>query len=114
MTLDDILSLRRKTETVQVHESVKRYIVALVNATRSSEFTVLGASPRGSIGLFRAARAAALIDGRDYAVPDDVKRFAAEVLAHRLILSPKGKSVHGTAERVMEAILAEVPIPPAS
>lgn len=114
LTLEDILSLREKTETVQVHESVKRYIVDLVNATRSSEFTALGASPRGSIGLFQTARAAALIDGRDYAVPDDVKRFAVEVLAHRLILSPKGKSVHGTAEKVMQAILSEVPIPSAS
>lgn len=114
LTLADILALREKAETVQVHESVKRYIVDLVNATRSSEFTALGASPRGSIGLFQAARAAALIDGRDYAVPDDVKRIAVEVLAHRLILSPKGKSVHGTAEKVVQAILSEVAIPSAS
>lgn len=114
LTLADILALREKAETVQVHESVKRYIVDLVNATRSSEFTALGASPRGSIGLFQAARAAALIDGRDYAVPDDVKRIAVEVLAHRLILSPKGKSVHGTAEKVVQVILSEVAIPSAS
>lgn len=113
ITLADLLALRDKTETIAVHDSVKRYIVDLVNATRNSEFTALGASPRGSIGLFRAARAAALIDGRDYAVPDDVKRIASEVLAHRLILSPKGKSVHGTAEQVMKTILSEVPIPPA-
>ncbi len=114
LTLGDILALREKTEAVQVHESVKRYIVDLVNATRSSEFTALGASPRGSIGLFQAARAAALIDGRDYAVPDDVKRIAVEVLAHRLILSPKGKSVHGTAEKVVQTILSETAIPSAS
>lgn len=114
LTLGDILALREKAEAVQVHESVKRYIVDLVNATRSSEFTALGASPRGSIGLFQAARAAALIDGRDYAVPDDVKRIAVEVLAHRLILSPKGKSVHGTAEKVVQTILSETAIPSAS
>lgn len=113
ITLADLLALREKTETIAVHDSVKRYIVDIVSATRNSEFTALGASPRGSIGLFRAARAAALIDGRDYAVPDDVKRIASEVLAHRLILSPKGKSVHGTAEKVMKTILSEVPIPPA-
>lgn len=113
ITLADLLALREKTETITVHDSVKRYIVDIVSATRASEFTALGASPRGSIGLFRAARAAALIDGRDYVVPDDVKRIASEVLAHRLILSPKGKSVHGTAEKVMQTILAEVPIPPA-
>lgn len=114
LTLGDILALREKAEAVQVHESVKRYIVDLVNATRSSEFTALGASPRGSIGLFQASRAAALIDGRDYAVPDDVKRIAVEVLAHRLILSPKGKSVHGTAEKVVQTILSETAIPSAS
>lgn len=113
ITLSDLLALREETETIAVHDSVKRYIVDIVSATRNSEFTALGASPRGSIGLFRAARAAALIDGRDYAVPDDVKRIASEVLAHRLILSPKGKSVHGTAEKVMKTILSEVPIPPA-
>ncbi len=113
ITLDDILALRERAEKITVHESVKRYIVDIVNATRASEFTVLGASPRGSIGLFRAAKAFALIGGRDYAVPDDVKDIASEVLAHRLILSPKGKSVHGSAEQVMKAILSEVPVPPA-
>ncbi len=114
ISLSDILELREQAEAVTVHESVKRYIVDIVNATRESDFTVLGASPRGSIGLFKTAKSLALIDGRNYAVPDDVKSAAVEVLAHRLILSPKGKSAHGTAESVMSEILGSVPIPPAS
>ena len=111
ITLADIVALKAEAEAVKVHTSVKRYIVDIVNATRSSEFTVLGASPRGSIALHTASKALALINGRDYVVPDDVKSLAVEVLAHRLMLSPKGKSVHGTPEKAMAAILAEVPIP---
>ncbi len=111
ITLNDIISLKEEAMNVKVHLSVKKYIIDIVNATRTSEFTVLGASPRGSIALHSAAKAFALIDGRDYVVPDDVKGIAVEVLAHRLMLSPKGKSVHGTAEKVMEAILSEVSIP---
>ncbi|MBQ8613841.1 MAG: MoxR family ATPase [Ruminiclostridium sp.] len=111
ITLADIVALKAEAEAVKVHTSVKRYIVDIVNATRSSEFTVLGASPRGSIALHTASKALALINGRDYVVPDDVKSLAVEVLAHRLMLSPKGKSVHGTPEKTMAAILAEVPIP---
>lgn len=111
ITLADIVALKAEAEEVKVHTSVKRYIVDIVNATRSSEFTVLGASPRGSIALHTASKALALINGRDYVVPDDVKSLAVEVLAHRLMLSPKGKSVHGTPEKTMAAILAGVPIP---
>ncbi len=111
ITLDDVIRLKEQTLNVKVHNSVKRYIVDIVNATRNSEFTVLGVSPRGSIALHSVAKAMALIEGRDYVVPDDVKGIAVEVLAHRLMLSPKGKSVHGTAEKVMSAILSGVPIP---
>ncbi len=113
ITLDDIIELKKQAEAVKVHESVKKYIVDIVNATRSSELTILGASPRGSIALFSAAKSLALINGRNYVVPDDVKYLAVEVLAHRLMLSPKGKSVHTTAAAVMSAILAEVEVPQA-
>lgn len=114
ITLEDILRLKEEAMKIQVHSSVKKYIVDIVNATRSSEFTALGASPRGSIALYAAAKALALINGRSYAVPDDVKYLAVEVLAHRLMLSPKGKSVYGTSEKAMEAILADVPTPQVS
>lgn len=113
ITLDDIISLKEQALHVKVHSSVKKYIVDIVDATRTSEFTVLGASPRGSIALYGAAKAYALINGRDYVVPDDVKTLAVDVLAHRLMLSPKGKSVHALPERAMAAILSSVPVPQA-
>ncbi len=111
ITLADIIALREEAANVKVHPSVKKYIVDIVNATRASEFTILGASPRGSIALYSASKSMALINGRNYVVPDDVKSLAVEVLAHRLMLSPKGKSVHGTSEKAMEAIISEVVIP---
>lgn len=114
ITLNDIIELKNEAAAVKVHQSVKKYIVDIVNATRNSEFTILGASPRGSIALYAASKSMALINGRDYVVPDDVKSLAVEVLAHRLMLSPKGKSVYGTPESAMKAILADVPIPQVS
>ena len=111
ITLDDIVSLREEAQNVKVHPSVKKYIIDTVTATRESEFTVLGASPRGSIALHTAAKALALINGRNYVVPDDVKNLAVDVLAHRLMLSPKGKSVHSVPERAMAAILEGVAVP---
>ncbi len=114
ITLDDIVSLREGAQRVSVHESVKKYIIDIVTATRESEFTILGASPRGSIALHTAAKALALINGRNYVVPDDVKSLAVDVLAHRLMLSPKGKSAYAIPEKAMAAILAEVPVPQVS
>lgn len=111
ITLNDIIRLKEEAQNVTVHNSVKKYIVDIVNATRNSEFTILGASPRGSIALYSAAKSIALINGRNYVVPDDVKGIAVEVLAHRLMLSPKGKSVYVTPEKTMAAIISEVPIP---
>ena len=111
MTLNDIIDLRRQTEAVRVNDSVKRYIVGIVTATRNSELTLLGASPRGSIALYSAARSYALINGRDYAIPEDVHDIACDVLAHRLMLSPKGKSSFGIPIAAMRYILENTPVP---
>lgn len=111
ITLGDIIELRKEAENVNVHESIKKYIIDIVTATRESEFSLLGASPRGSIALYTASKALALIEGRDYVIPEDVKKLASDVLAHRLMLSPKGKSVFGTAEALMKDILDKVSIP---
>ncbi len=111
MDLNDIMELRRQAENVRVSDSVKGYIIAIVTATRESEFTMLGASPRGSIALYSAAKSYALISGRDFAVPEDVKAMAVDVLAHRLMLSPKGKSQFGSPEAAMADILAKTPVP---
>ena len=111
MTLDDINDLRVRASSVRVTDGVKRYIVDIVNATRESEFTLLGASPRGSIALCTAAKSYALINGRDYAVPEDVRDIACDVLAHRLMLSPKGKSSFGDQISAMRHILGSTPVP---
>ena len=111
MTLEDIIGLRRQAEAVRVSDSVKKYIVDIVTATRESDYTLLGASPRGSIALFTAAKSYALINGRDYAVPEDVHSIACDVLAHRLMLSPKGKSAFGVPIAAMRQILGSTPVP---
>ena len=108
---EDILELQKKVEAVFVSDAVKRYILHIVAATRQHEALTLGASPRGSISLYKAAKANAFLDGRDYAVPDDVKAMADSVLSHRLILSPKGKAQQGDTHSVIAEVLSAVAVP---
>ncbi|MCL2036551.1 MAG: MoxR family ATPase [Oscillospiraceae bacterium] len=111
LELSDIEGLRRQAETLQVSDLVEQYIIDLVNATRKSDLLVLGASPRGSIALHKTAKALALVNSREYITPDDVRELAVDVLAHRLILSPKGKSAFGTAAAIIDDIVKNTPIP---
>ena len=111
ITLEDILGLRKEAENITVQDSIKKYIVDIVTATRESEFTLLGASPRGSLALYSVSKSLALIEGRSYVIPEDVKRSAVDVLSHRLMLSPKGKSVYGTTDALMADIITKVPVP---
>ena len=108
---EDILRLQTEVESVFVSDAVKQYILQIVAATRTHESLTLGASPRGSIALYKASKANAFLLGRDFALPDDVKLMAESVLAHRLILSPKGKSLHGDAREVIADVLKTVPVP---
>ena len=108
---EDILRLQREVEKVFVSDPVKTYILKIVAATRTHEALTLGASPRGSIALYKAAKANAFLCGRDFALPDDVKAMAESVLAHRLILSPKGKSQLGSGAAVIAEVLGSVPVP---
>ena len=108
---EDILRLQQEVEKVFVSDPVKHYILQIVAATRTHAALTLGASPRGSIALYKAAKANAFLSGRDFALPDDVKDMAESVLAHRLILSPKGKSQLGSAAAVIAEVLAAVPVP---
>jgi MoxR-like ATPase len=110
----EVLALQARVERVRTDDSVLDYLMAIVTATRKSPLLALGVSPRGSLGLLRAAQAAALADGRDYLVPDDVKSLAVAVLAHRVIAKNDGG--HGEAPRldseaVIRAILHDVPVP---
>ncbi|MBN2310494.1 MAG: MoxR family ATPase [Candidatus Hydrogenedentes bacterium] len=91
LTRDEVVELQRQVRRVRVDESVSRYIVELVQATRDDVQIKLGVSPRGSLMLFRAAQAAAFLAGRDYVLPDDVQRLVPYVLPHRVVLTSKAK-----------------------
>ena len=97
--------------TVHVADTLKRYIVDLVRATRDHADLALGASPRAALALLRAARAAGAVAGRDYVVPDDVKELVTPVLAHRLITAPEAQMIGRTAADVLADIVEYVPIP---
>lgn len=111
ITCEDIISLMEKVRLVRCSDNIRKYIIELVNATRAAEFIKLGVSPRGSIALYNTAKAMALISGRAYVIPDDVKLLAPFVLSHRIILTPKGRSVCGSPENAVMKLLSEVSVP---
>ena len=111
MTLDDITALMGYAEAVTAEPNIRRYILSLVTATRMSDLVKLGVSPRGSIALLRASKAYAFIMGRSFVTPDDVKAVMTDVLAHRLMLSPKGKSAFPDERAVLENIALNVKSP---
>jgi MoxR-like ATPase len=98
---------------VHVAEPVQRYAVALTSATRRTEDLTLGASPRATLHLVRAAKAMAAIKGRDYVLPDDVHGLAQTVLAHRLLPSVEASMSGRSTASVLEGIIASVPVPSA-
>ena len=111
MTIDELNGHIEAVKKVRCTDSVKQYIVSLLNASRMSDLVKLGASPRAGIALLRAAKAYAYINDRDFVVPDDIKAVMSAVLSHRLMLSPKGKSAYPDAEAVMEQVAMTVPAP---
>jgi MoxR-like ATPase len=111
MSLDNVLALQQASRNIEASSHILNYIVGLVSATRKQEEIKLGASPRASISLMKAACAWAMIEGRDYVIPDDVAKLAPYVLKHRIILQPK-VSVSGKSNlQVISDILREIPIP---
>jgi MoxR-like ATPase len=94
-----------------VDPQIQRYIVHVVGLTRDHQDVYLGASPRGSLAVMRASQARAMLAGRDYVIPDDVKALATAALAHRLIMSPEARMRNVTAQAVVNSILQEVPVP---
>ncbi|MDD6059430.1 MAG: MoxR family ATPase [Ruminococcus sp.] len=111
MSVDDITAMQDEVKRVRVTEQVKDYIIKIVSSTRGDRNTTLGISPRGSIALYKAAKAFAYIYDREYATPDDVKNTAVSVLSHRIILSPQGKSAFGTAEEYISNLLKTCDVP---
>jgi MoxR-like ATPase len=109
--VDSLSALSTAAEEVYVAPDLLRYAVALARATREAARIAVGASPRASLALLKLARARALMDGRAYAVPDDVKRYAFEALIHRIILKPDAWANDAQADEVLRAALSGVPVP---
>jgi len=111
VTIEELLAVQQEAAQVKLSDSLAAYIVELCNRTRSHASLYLGASPRGSLGLVRTAKALALLRGRDYVLPDDIKGMAVPVLAHRVILNPEEKLQGVTAREVIRKIINTVAVP---
>ena len=108
---EEITTVQAAVKEIYVDDLIKQYIVALVSSTRKHESVYLGASPRGSLALFHTAQALALLDGRDYVLPDDVKELAYPALGHRIIISPTARIKSVTPADVVTACMSRVPVP---
>lgn len=111
ITCEEIVEISESLTDIYCSEAVRSYIVSIVNATRNADFIQLGVSPRGSIALYRMAKAYAFVKERQHVLPDDIKALAPYVLSHRIILTPKGKSVLGTTEGAILKLLEDIPVP---
>jgi MoxR-like ATPase len=109
---DEVLALQATVEQVTVEETVGRYMVDLAAATRSNPQVLVGASPRGALALLKLSRGKALLDGRDYVTPDDVKAVAIPALGHRVTLRPEMWVRRVTGDDVVEQVVSTVPTPP--
>ena len=107
----DVAALRGLVDGVRVSADVRAYIADITRATREERMLALGASPRATVALFRAARAVAVLDGRDFATPDDAKRIAPAVLRHRIALSPELEVEGRSADDVLVAVLDRIRVP---
>jgi MoxR-like ATPase len=111
---EDVVRLQAAVHAVAVEDSLVDYMLAIVEHTRSHEALALGVSPRGSQALYRAVQALALMEGREYAIPDDVKRLAVPVFAHRVVVNTRTALLQrraDTGERIIEEILTQVDVP---
>jgi MoxR-like ATPase len=109
-----VLEIQETVRTIHIDESVIDYAIQIVERTRRSEFLSLGVSPRGSLALLRACQSRAYVQGRDYCLPEDVKRLAAPVLAHRVVVNQRAASTlrrNEEAEKVLQDILDSVEVP---
>jgi MoxR-like ATPase len=106
-----IQEIRRLVETVFIHPDLEEYIALLVSETRLDRRVAVGASPRASLAFLKMARAHAAVNGRDYVLPDDIKRFALPVLSHRLILQPEYWMSHQVAQSVIADVFSKVSVP---
>ncbi len=111
VTVEELNAMQESVKDIYVSPAVKRYIVDLTNQTRQHSEVYLGASPRGSLALFRTGQARAAMFDREYVLPDDIKALAVPTLAHRVILGPGARLRDLSAQQIVEEILNEVPVP---
>jgi MoxR-like ATPase len=111
MTADELVHIQQQVRNIHVDPSIREYIVGIASLTRNHANIYLGASPRGSLAMFRASQALAAIRGRGYVIPDDVKLLAKPTLAHRIIVTPAARVRAITSTAILEEILQTVPVP---
>lgn len=109
--VNELNAMRQAVETVYIEPDVARYIVSLVQASRTATHVSVGASPRASLALLKLSKAKAAVEGRDYVVPDDVKFIAREVFIHRILLKPDLWATGSTLKEVVESVIRNVPVP---
>ncbi|MBI4298489.1 MAG: MoxR family ATPase [Chloroflexi bacterium] len=110
-TEEDVIRVQDQIRAIYIDNLIKQYIVALTEASRKHPDVALGGSPRTSLGLFRACQALALIRGRDYVVPEDIKELAEPIMAHRIIVSPGTRMRGVDSQKVAAEVLESVPVP---
>ncbi|MCO5052023.1 MAG: MoxR family ATPase [Verrucomicrobiae bacterium] len=110
-TLADLLMVKRAAQAIRFSEELKRYVVDLVGATRTANGVQLGASPRASLALMKAAQALALFDGQDFVTPEQIQELAGPVIAHRLVMQPQARFSGLTARGVVAEIVKKIKVP---
>lgn len=110
-TAGEVLAAAETVRAIYVSDPVRRYIVEITSRTRQNSDVYLGASPRGSLSLYRAGQALAGLAGRDYVLPDDIKVLCAPILAHRLIVTPAARLRELSEARIVQEIVEKVPVP---
>lgn len=108
---DEIISMQEQLGTVYASRDARNYVATIAAVTRTHPALQLGASPRGAIALLRAAQACALLAGRDYVLPDDIRRMALPVLSHRLILTPEARMKGISAQQILSQLMDTLPVP---
>jgi len=111
VSLADVQALRQRVKAIRIADELKRYAVEIVRATREAPGVQLGASPRASLALMKAAQALALLDGRDFVTPENIQEIAIPVIAHRTVLDPQARFSGATTHGVVEDILNKIRVP---
>ena len=111
VSMPEVITLKEQVKQIRISPEIKRYLVDIVNVTRSSAGVQLGASPRASLALMKVAQALALFDGYEFVAPEHIQEIAVPVIAHRIVMDPQARFSGRTTEGVVEEILKSIPAP---